>query len=33
MIKNITNMHKDAYKYCSFPDTTDLKIVKEFMKL
>jgi hypothetical protein len=30
--RNIQNMHPDATKYCAFPDSTSLKLIKEFMK-
>lgn len=29
--KNIINMLPAATKYCSYPDTYDLKTIKEFM--
>jgi hypothetical protein len=30
---NITNMHRDKYKYAAFPNEMDVEEVKQFMKL
>jgi len=31
--KNIGSMIPEATKYCSFPDTSDVEKVREFMKI
>lgn len=30
---NISSMHEDATKYCTFPENWDLDLIKEFMKI